>query len=375
MKRDQRHIVLFITYGFATGGAETMLVNLLNTLDRCLIRPLVVSLSRPGSLESKLAPEIEVRHFPRTWKFDLLPARQITDVIKREGVETVFALGMFSHFYTHLATKKLKRPIRKFISVHSTIPRSRKEYLQNMIYARLLDDHCKIICVCNNQADYLSKKHGIERKLFETIYNGVDTAHYTLPPEDFDRMAFRRGLNIPQDVPIILQVAAFRKEKKQTDSIRALRILHDDRRMKPYLVFVGGGDETLISQTKALGDALGVDGFVRFCGLQNDPRPYYWTADVFTLSSVETFSIAALEAMACGLPCVLTDQGGAREMIQEGVNGFVVRSSSPEELARAWGRCLNGEVTASSIQVREHVLANFTLQQCVQAYEELLTST
>jgi len=55
---------------------------------------------------------------------------------------------------------------------------------------------------------------------------------------------------------------------------------------------------------------------------------------------VETFSIAALEAMSCGLPAVITDIGGAREMIIEGENGYL-SATDEGSLAKNWGKALN----------------------------------
>ena len=247
----------------------------------------------------------------------------------------------------------------------------------NYFYARLLRGDEQLVTVCEAQADYWARVYRINRGRFKTVYNGVDTTYFTQCPAGFNRSKFRRTLGISGDAPVIAQVAAFRKEKKHEDAVRALAIFNKAATNKAYLLFVGGGDPHIREAVERLVKQLHVSQYVKFCGSQKDVRPYYWISDLFTLSSnaIETFSVAGLEAMACGLPCVLTDQGGAREMIQNGVNGFVVPSSMPEKLADAWARCLNGQLTGSSTRIRDVVLNNFTLDRCVRAYEELLTST
>jgi glycosyltransferase involved in cell wall biosynthesis len=99
-------------------------------------------------------------------------------------------------------------------------------------------------------------------------------------------------------------------------------------------------------------------------------------ADLFTLSSiaVETFSLAALEAMSTGLPCVLTDIGGAAEMIMDGQNGYLVPPGRPDLLADAWSRALRGGVAWPSQRIRENVVGRFGLDGCVQAYEDALVT-
>jgi glycosyltransferase involved in cell wall biosynthesis len=71
---------------------------------------------------------------------------------------------------------------------------------------------------------------------------------------------------------------------------------------------------------------------VHFVGAVEDVRPVLAALDIFVLPSieVESFSNAALEAMSMGRPVILSDIGGAREMITDGVEGYVV---SPTELA------------------------------------------
>jgi glycosyltransferase involved in cell wall biosynthesis len=143
----------------------------------------------------------------------------------------------------------------------------------------------------------------------------------------------------------------------------------------PYLLLVGGGDVQREKSLRSLAAGLKVADQVRFCGMQADVRPFYWIADAFTLSSdrVETFSLAALEAMSTGLPCILTDVGGAREMIVEGMNGCVVPPRNPPLLARGWNRVMETQDSFKPDEIRGFVCERFTLDQCVAGYTALLS--
>ena len=79
----------------------------------------------------------------------------------------------------------------------------------------------------------------------------------------------------------------------------------------------------LMDDIRIFTNSLNMEDYVKFTGIQRDVRPFYWSADLFTLcSDSETFSIAAMEAMACGLPAVLTDVGGLRDAAS-GYDGIV----------------------------------------------------
>jgi glycosyltransferase involved in cell wall biosynthesis len=373
---EQSRSVLFLTYGFSTGGAEMMLVNLLNHLSALGGQLLVVSLSMRQNLESKLAPGINVQHFPRRWKFDFRPARQIADVIEKDSVKTVFALGMFSFFYLSLSYRLLRSKPKTIISLHSTKPRNTKEYLLNQFYARMLSGAEQLVTVCKAQADYWARVYRINKGQFKTVYNGVDTSYFTLRPDEFDKSEFRRSLGVPSDAPVIVQVAAFRKEKKHEDAVRALNILNEGSSRKAYLLFVGGGDATIREKVERVVRCLRLTSYVIFCGEQRDVRPYLWAADLFTLTSamIETFSVAALEAMACGLPCVLTNISGAREMVFDGFNGYLVPPSDPMSLAAGWTKVMRDHSKFSPIRIRSFIEEKFTVDKCVSAYQQLIES-
>src|SRR5208283_5983960 len=78
------------------------------------------------------------------------------------------------------------------------------------------------------------------------------------------------------------------------------------------------GKEQAGRPEKALAAELGVDQKVRFLGSQGDPRWFLWAADVFAMPSLrEGLGISALEAIACGVPVVLTSRGGLRDIAAE----------------------------------------------------------
>jgi glycosyltransferase involved in cell wall biosynthesis len=95
-------------------------------------------------------------------------------------------------------------------------------------------------------------------------------------------------------------------------------------------------------------------------------------SSIFTLTShsIETFSLAALEAMSFSLPCSLTDIGGANEMISEGINGFLTQPHNSFSIAESWNHLLNGQFDKQ--QIRGLVLQQFTSNKMLDQYINLL---
>jgi hypothetical protein len=94
--------VLFLTYGFSLGGAETLLVRLLNAINRDVIEPVVATLSN-GELQGALNPEISVYSLPRKSRFDLAPGKTLATLLNLERIDTVVALGLFASLFVRRA--------------------------------------------------------------------------------------------------------------------------------------------------------------------------------------------------------------------------------------------------------------------------------
>jgi glycosyltransferase involved in cell wall biosynthesis len=108
-----------------------------------------------------------------------------------------------------------------------------------------------------------------------------------------------------------------------------------------------------------------------FTGYVPDVRQVYWMSDLFTLTSnrVETFSIAALEAMSCGLPAVITNIGGATEMVFDGENGFL-SGTDAESIASTWSKALDH--TFSAKDIRAIVREKFDQERMTMEYKQAM---
>lgn len=145
--------------------------------------------------------------------------------------------------------------------------------------------------------------------------NGVDLDRYQA--DRVTRDALRAAYDLPDDAVVALFVGGDWDRKGLPIIVEALR-----HAPGVHLWVVGSGRE---SDVQARADALGVAERIRFFGPQSDTARFYAAADVFCLASLyETFSIAAHEASAAGLPIVASPVNGVNELIGRNEAGLLV---------------------------------------------------
>ena len=160
-------------------------------------------------------------------------------------------------------------------------------------------------------------------------YNGIDLGLYR--PSSKIRLTMRRVLNIPADETIIVVHARLAKEKCIHRTIEAFDALCQKFSAMTLLILGSGPQE---DDLKALGRKAASSNKIRFLGHVDNVADYLKTSDIYVLSSDnEGFGIALVEAMASGLICVSTRCPGPNEIIQDGINGFLVDKSTEGVMA------------------------------------------
>ncbi len=181
----------------------------------------------------------------------------------------------------------------------------------------------KVFTVSQEMRDTLLSQWNYPANKVFVSYHGIDRAKFAPDPIVRDKM--RQKHHLDQNTPVIISTARFFKVKALPRLLEAFELLSRDNSMiRLFLLGTGPLEDDLKKQA----NSLACKDQILFLGHQDNVGDYLKMSDIFVLSSdFEGLSLAFLEAMASGLICVSTDCNGAKEVIQDKINAFIVEKS------------------------------------------------
>jgi glycosyltransferase involved in cell wall biosynthesis len=364
---------LFVTGSLPNGGAERHAISLLNLMAQrghdchaaCVKAP---DLSHPVS---SLVPRGSLRSLQAARYFDRRAIGDLAAHISSLRPHVIVAANSYALMYASLARQFSAARARLVVTYHTTRLLNMKEHLQMLAYRPLFWAADCTVFLCQTQQRHWQRR-GLFSRRSEVIHNGIDIAHFC-EQQPQTREQTRRMLGIAESDYLIGTAALLRKEKNLLQLVDAVARLRKQG-LPARALLIGDGEERQAIQARAR--ALDIASAIVITGLQQDVRPYIAACDVMTLCSVtETFSLAALEAMALGKPIVLSDVGGASEMIVPRWNGmlFPVHDTDAyvERLAALSDRAVSSHMGSNARHLMER---RFSATLMADRYEMLFAS-
>jgi N-acetyl-alpha-D-glucosaminyl L-malate synthase BshA len=220
-----------------------------------------------------------------------------------------------------------------------------------------------ITAVSQNLKDETFKHFNIIKPI-HVIHNFVDVARFQRKPID----AFRRVI-APNNERILLHASNFRKVKRVQDVVHIFANVL--KQIPSKLLFVGDGPERATAED--LSRQLGVGDEIRFVGKQEQMEDILAIADLFLLTSeYESFGLAALEAMAAGVPVISTNAGGLGEIMVEGKTGYMGNIGDVETMSKQAVEILSDDNRLQ--EFKKNALAHahhFDIGNIIPIYEKL----
>jgi glycosyltransferase involved in cell wall biosynthesis len=220
---------------------------------------------------------------------------------------------------------------------------------------------------------------GLEAARICLIPNGVDTATFA-PVGEGRRAELRRELALP-DGPIVSCVAIVNERKNIDGTLRMWRDVVA-RGLPGHLLLIGpvqDPDGPFYRGLRGFVDQHGLASRVRFLGKRDPVAPYLQVSDAFLFPSrQEGMPNSVLEAMSCGVPCVVSRSAGTEEIVTHGHDGFTLDPDDERAFADAIARLIEDRPLRESLSTaaRQTVASRFSLNSVagryVRLYAELL---
>lgn len=302
--------------------------------------------------------------------YDIALASKMAEVAKREKLDILHVHYAIPHAVCAILGKQMARTGLKIVTtLHGTD-------ITVLGYDPSLTEAIRFGI---EQSDYVTAvSHALveqtneliaPHKDIDVVYNFIDERVY----RPVDAGGLRKAFGISEDEKVLIHVSNFRPVKRVQDIVNAFSIISE--KVKAKLLLVGDGPEKTIvcRQIKR----LGLEDKVLLLGRQDHVEELYSASDLMLLlSEKESFGLVALEAAACGVPCLGTDVGGIPEVIEDGFNGYICELGNIEEVAEKAVSLLKDEKALKDMSENATTIAKhrFHSTAIVSQYEKIYES-
>lgn len=362
--------VTFVINDFLVGGAQRQLTRQLRYYRRELFDISVVTLFQfPGkeTLYQDIPRDIHVETLNFSGFFDVKNIVRLLKVLRRLQPDIVVSSLFLSNTLC-----RLLRPLCGYRS----IAREHNTYTYKRGWAIALDrwlarQSYKIVAVSNEVATFTAQQERIPREKFLVLQNGIDLQEVEAYRETHAATAKQevcRSLGVPVERKLVLCVSRLTGQKNLPALIDAFAAF-SQRRPEYFLVIVGEGG--LRSELTDRVARLGAEDRIRLLGVVEHVGQWYLASDfLISASLIEGLSNAHLEALAFGLPIVVTQTGGTQELLRPGENGVLIEGYAADDIGRALEGISQTDLAPMRAAARASV-QDFDIRRTVERYERL----
>lgn len=369
LNQSKRLRVAHVITGLERGGAETMLYRLLSALANHPVESCVISLGNRGTLADAIAAlGVEVVALGMTNPLDAPRALwQLSRHLRKWRPDVIQAWMYHGNLAASLATLFSRIPV--VWGIHHSVMDGIQPVTKALVWlSAFLSKFCprRIVC-CGESALRAHRRLGFSNDKLIVVANAWDTDAWCPRPEL--RASGRADLGLADDDLVVGAVGRFHPMKDYRCLLASVAQLGDEG-LRPKVVLCGRGLDPANAELGEWIDEFGLSGQVLALGERNDVAALMNGFDVFCLSShTEALPLVVGEAMASGVPCVVTNVGDVRELV--GDSGRVVPPRDPRALAEALATTLaltSDERARCGAAARARVASLYSLTQMTERY-------
>jgi glycosyltransferase involved in cell wall biosynthesis len=365
--------IAFVMHVMHVAGAEVLVAETIRALGNRL-DPVIFCLDAIGPLgEALQSQRVPVVTFARRPGHDWRVAWQMARELRRRRIQVIHAHQYTPFFYSALARVLAGGRPRLIFTEHGRhypdVVRPARRGVNRWLLSRLATE---ANAVCAFSARALREVDGFSNVRVGVIENGIHVDRYA---GHRDSTVAKRHLGVPVDRRYVVNVARQHPVKDQATLIDGFRLVASAH---PDVDLLLAGDGPLRADLEQHVRRLQLGDRVRFLGVRDDVPHVLAAAEVFCLTSVsEAASLTLLEAMASGLPVVITDVGGNPEIVRDGVEGLLVPRGDAAAVGRALLQILDDRALAARLggAGAERVRQLYRLDRTIARYYELYQHT
>jgi L-malate glycosyltransferase len=229
-----------------------------------------------------------------------------------------------------------------------------------------IEKSCGVTAVSHALRNQICEHFGIHRPI-EVIYN------FFIPQSELRGKKPMRSVFVREEEKLLLHSSNYRSVKRPEDVVRIFMKVR--QRVKSKLLFLGSGSGIEDVRKIVVNECLTNEVF--FVGMSRDIDPYVASADLFLLPSAqESFGLAALEAMAYGVPVIASNVGGLPELIEQGKTGFLSPVGDVDRMAEDAIRLLTDDTLYASmcVEAMRQASEKFCVSKILPQYEAFYES-
>jgi glycosyltransferase involved in cell wall biosynthesis len=361
-----------------TGGAERMLEKLVSRMDRNRFRSIVVSMTDIGPIgENIIAEKVPVFNLGMiSGRANLIGTARYFRFLRRAAVDIIQS-WLYHADLLGLLIGKLARVKRIVWGIRCSDMDFRNYRALTSLTVKtnsILSFMADAIVINSVMGKRFHKEIGYRTKRMILIPNGFDTEKFY--PDEAAKKWLLDKLGLSNDVVLIGNIARWDPMKDQENFLKAASLLSEKEDSVHY-VMVGLGVESSNKRIKSFVNNSILKDRLHLLGLRKDVERIMAALDIVSSSSAygEGFPSSIGEAMACGVPCVVTDVGDSERIV--GKTGRVVPSKDPQALANAWKELIDiGQEGRRNLgfSARKRIKEHFEISEVVKQYEALYTS-
>lgn len=360
--------VLHVIISMAMGGAETLVYNMVKHSSFAENKPVVCCLKSVGTLGEKLKEEgFTVYNHSSGDGTDWSLIGWIRDIIRTEKIDVVHA-HQYPAFFSAVPAAFLAGRTKVIYTEHGRLFPDVPHWKRRLVNPLLAAMTNHLVSISSSTATAMADIDNVPRNRIKIINNGVDFSRMN-PPVDIAEK--KRELGIGESCKVIGTAARLEAIKNIPMMLRTFKLVHS---VLPDSCLMIAGDGSQSGNLKVLANDLGIQDSVKFIGLRFDMPEIYRLMDVFLLTSfTEGISVTLIEAMASGVPGVVTDVGGNPEVVSDGVSGYLVPFDADALLAERVVALLSEPSLAEQMgsRARKRAVEHFSFDTMMTSYGSL----